>query len=101
MKDSLKVFTEIYKGKEVEQGIVIQDDLLMHYLYQAQNYTYGSEEAPGETPKQCIAIFKHNFEKAALRIDHFFENEWIQYQVKVEEQNIKTFKKFRKVELSN
>lgn len=101
MKDSLKVFTEIFKGKDVEQGLVIHDNLLMHYLYQAQSYVYSSEDAPGETPKICIALFKDKYSKALGRISRFFENEWIQYQQKVEQQNIKTFKKFRKIELSN
>jgi photosystem II stability/assembly factor-like uncharacterized protein len=101
MKDSLKVFTELYKGKEVDQGIVIHEDLLMHYLFQAQNYINSSEDAPGENPKVCIILFKNIFGKAVQRINHFFENEWVQYQLIVENQNIKPFKKFRKIELSN
>ncbi len=99
MKDSIAVMMKIYTQPKDSKGIDSVTPTMNRALWQASSYLYDADGKPGQNAQHAIDHAKREVEQTLQKINHFFENGWMEYRKEVEAKPMVLFKDWEEIEL--
>jgi len=97
--DSLKVLEELIVNKKGLQGIVRSPNILSGKVGSINRYLYNNLSGPNQTHDYLLDYAEEETNKVLKRVNNFFEKDWVEYQLKVEDENLSLFKKYELIKL--
>ena len=93
LKDSIKTMADMIKQKEGIQGLRWDQEVLASKLYNASSYVQRPWTAPNATQILVMEQVETASKEVIEKVNHFFENDWKAYRMKVENAKVSPFKK--------
>ena len=101
MRDSISQLQNLYMNHQDSKGIHRSDDKLQSYLWRASGYLWDSTGKPGQMAEYSIQQAKSKINEVLEKVNTFFENDWKEYQSKVEAARSPIFKDYQPIRIDN
>ena len=99
MSDSLKTLEELIVNKKGLQGIVRSPDILSAKIRGIGRYLYSNLTGPNSSHQYLLDYSESETEKVLKKVNQFFDNDWQEYQSKVEDANLSFFKSYKPIKI--
>lgn len=99
MSDSLKTLEELIVNKKGLQGIVRSPDILSAKIRAIGRYLYSNLTGPNNSHQYLLDYSEDETEKVLKKVNEFFNNDWQEYQSKVEDSNLSFFKSYKPIKI--
>ena len=99
MSDSLKTLEELIVNKKGLQGIVRSPDILSAKIRGIGRYFYSNLTGPNSSHQYLLDYSESETEKVLKKVNQFFDNDWQEYQSKVEDANLSFFKSYKPIKI--
>ncbi len=99
MSDSLKTLEELIVNKKGLQGIVRSPDILSAKIRAIGRYLYSNLTGPNNSHQYLLDYSEDETEKVLKKVNEFFNDDWQEYQSKVEDSNLSFFKSYKPIKI--
>ena len=98
--DSLKVLEELIVNKKGLQGIVRSPNILSGKVGAINRYLYNNLTGPNQSHDYLLDYAQQETNIVLKRVNNFFENNWEDYQLNVEDADLSLFKAYEPIRLN-
>ena len=98
--DSLKVLEELIVNKKGLQGIVRSPNILSGKVGAINRYLYNNLSGPNQSHDFLLDYAQQETNIVLKRVNNFFENNWEDYQLNVEDADLSLFKAYEPIRLN-
>jgi len=98
--DSLKVLEELIVNKKGLQGIVRSPNILSGKVGAINRYLYNNLSGPNKSHDYLLDYAQQETNIVLKRVNNFFENNWEDYQLNVEDADLSLFKAYEPIRLN-